>query len=200
MSTAESEISQTFGDAALNEQNTYLPEDLLDRVVTLYAVDLTARVVMENQIHEQQRMGSTALNNLLSLKDFIARIVPVSSSTLSLSSHPVQPTTMGAAHAAQLPAPHTAGSFEQACASMNFAEITPTVVAFSQRKNAMESTHSPILHRPLSLDTQIIRISFFRLRDRSLHSRCSRCASVTRFFEERNLPAGLETRLATKSA
>ncbi len=40
-----SKISQTFGDAALDEQNTYLPEALLDRVGSLYALDLTARVV-----------------------------------------------------------------------------------------------------------------------------------------------------------
>jgi hypothetical protein len=55
-----SEISQTFGDAALDEQDTYLPEALLDRVGTLYALDRTARVIIENQIHEQHRMGSTA--------------------------------------------------------------------------------------------------------------------------------------------
>jgi hypothetical protein len=43
-----SEISQTFADAALDEQNNYLPDDLVG----------TARVVMENQIHEQQRFSS----------------------------------------------------------------------------------------------------------------------------------------------
>jgi hypothetical protein len=58
-----SEISQTFGDATLGELDTYLPEALLDRVGTLYGLDLTARVIMENQIYEQHRMGSTALNN-----------------------------------------------------------------------------------------------------------------------------------------
>jgi len=31
-----SEISQTFGDAAVDELDTYLPEALLDRVGTLY--------------------------------------------------------------------------------------------------------------------------------------------------------------------
>jgi hypothetical protein len=90
-----SEISQTFGDAALDEQDTYLPEALLDRVSTLYALDLTTRVIIENQI---------ALNNLLALKDFMTRLA-VSSTTLSLSSQPVQPTTMGAPHAAQHSAP-----------------------------------------------------------------------------------------------
>jgi hypothetical protein len=106
-----SEISQTFGDAALDEQDTYLPEALLDRVGTLYALDLTARVIIENQIHEQHRMGSTALNNLLALKDLLTRLAPVCSPTLSLSSQPVQPTTMGAPHAAQHSAPRTAGVF-----------------------------------------------------------------------------------------
>ncbi len=95
-----SEISQTFGDAALNELDTYLPEALLDRVGTLYGLDLTARVIMENQIYEQHRMGSTALNNLLALKDSMTRLAPVSSTTPSLSSQPVQPTTMGTPHAA----------------------------------------------------------------------------------------------------
>jgi hypothetical protein len=68
-----SEISQTFGDAALDEQDTYLPEALLYRVGTLLA--------------------------------------PVSSPTLSLSSQPVLPTTMGAPHAAQHSAPRTASFF-----------------------------------------------------------------------------------------
>ena len=106
-----SEISQTFGDAALDEQDTYLPEALLDRVGSLYALDLTARVMMENQIHQQHRMGSTALHNLLALKDFMTRFAPVSSLTLPLPSHPVQPITMGAPRAAQHPSPRTAGVF-----------------------------------------------------------------------------------------
>ena len=99
-----SEVSQIFGDAALEEQNTYLPEALLDRVGTLYALDLTARVIMENQIHKEQKMGFTAFSSLLTLKDFMTRIVPASSPTPSLSSYIIQPTTMGVPHASQLPA------------------------------------------------------------------------------------------------
>jgi hypothetical protein len=99
-----SEVSQIFGDAALEEQNTYLPEALLDRVGTLYALDLTARVIMENQIHKEHKMGSTAFSSLLTLKDFMTRIVPASSSTSSLSSYIIQPTTMGVPHASQLQA------------------------------------------------------------------------------------------------
>jgi len=106
-----SEISQTFGDAALDELDTYLPEALLDRVGTLYGLDLTARVILENQIYEQHKMGSTALNNLLALKDSMTRLAPVSSTTPSLSSQPVQPTTIGTPHAAQHSALRTAGVF-----------------------------------------------------------------------------------------
>ena len=41
-----SKVSQNFGDAALDEQNTYLPEALLERVGTLYALDLTAQRIL----------------------------------------------------------------------------------------------------------------------------------------------------------
>jgi hypothetical protein len=74
---------------------------------------------MENEIHEQHRMGSTTLNNLLALKDFMTRIAPVSSPPLSLSSHPVQPTTMGVPHAAQLPATRTTAGVFRASLHIN---------------------------------------------------------------------------------
>jgi hypothetical protein len=45
------------------------------------------------------------------LKDFMTRFAPVSSLTLPLPSHPVQPITMGAPRAAQPPSPRTAGVF-----------------------------------------------------------------------------------------
>ena len=77
---------------------------LVDRVGTLYALDLTARIIMENQIHKEQKMGFTTFSSLLTLKDFMARIVPASSPTPSLSSYIIQPTIMGVPHASQLPA------------------------------------------------------------------------------------------------